>query len=76
MAPSGIRLKILLGLLLVNLLRVVLSSPPSASKVVLRDNGYEGVVVALDEALPAAACQEVLSGLEVSCPLLLCLSVE
>lgn len=64
MAPSGIRLKILVGLLLLNILRGASSSPPTASRVVLRDNGYEGVVVALDEALPAAACQEVLPGLE------------
>lgn len=36
----------------------------SASRVVLRDNGYEGVVVALDETLPPAVCQDVLQGLE------------
>lgn len=58
-------------LLLLNLGRGTSSSSSSlSSKVVLINNGYEGVVVALDEALPQAACQEIVTGLEVSCLLL------
>ncbi|XP_066980040.1 calcium-activated chloride channel regulator 1-like [Macrobrachium rosenbergii] len=36
----------------------------SASTVVLRDNGYEGVVVALDDQIPSSMCQDVVQGLE------------
>lgn len=38
----------------------------SASKVVLRNNGYEGVVVALEDDLPPALCEDLIAGLEVS----------
>ncbi|XP_042214205.1 calcium-activated chloride channel regulator 1-like [Homarus americanus] len=43
---------------------VVLLGLASSSTVVLQDNGYEGVVVALEESLPASVCQEVVQGLE------------
>lgn len=33
--------------------------------VVLKDSGYEGVVVAIEDDLPVSLCQEVLLGLEV-----------
>ena len=36
------------------------------SGVTLKDSGYEGVVVAIEEDLPVSICQEVLVGLEVS----------
>ena len=36
------------------------------SGVTLKDSGYEGVVVAIEEDLPVSLCQEVLVGLEVS----------
>ena len=75
MAPSGICLNVLISLvLLLTLSRGVFSaSPPSLlSKVVLVDNGYEGVVVALDESLPQAECQEIVKGLEVSCLVVEC----
>ena len=38
-----------------------------SSKVVLKDNGYENVVVALDNNLPLSRCQDIILGLEVSC---------
>lgn len=37
----------------------------SSSEVILKDNGYEGVVVALEDNLPVKYCQEILLGLEV-----------
>lgn len=42
------------------------SSSHFGDNVVLRDSGYEGVVVAIEEDLPVSLCQEVLVGLEVS----------
>ncbi|XP_042871894.1 calcium-activated chloride channel regulator 3A-1-like [Penaeus japonicus] len=45
-------------------LLAALSTCSSASKVVLRNNGYEGVVVALEDDLPLALCQDVALGLE------------
>ncbi|KAK8721499.1 hypothetical protein OTU49_012749 [Cherax quadricarinatus] len=35
-----------------------------SSRVVLTDQGYQGVVVALDEGLPLTICQQVLEGLQ------------
>lgn len=58
MAPSGVR--VVSGLLLV--LGVVVGG---CAGVVLVDNGYEGVVVALEETLPPTVCQDVITGLEV-----------
>lgn len=49
-----------------SLLALLSADLTSASRVVLRDNGYEGVVVALEESLPPSLCQDVLHGLEVS----------
>ena len=37
-----------------------------SSKVVLKDNGYENVVIALDSNLPVTMCQDIILGLEVS----------
>lgn len=45
---------------------VALSRCSCASKVVLRDSGYEGVVVALEDDLPSSLCQDITLGLEVS----------
>lgn len=58
MAPSGVRV---FGLLLVALGLVC-----GSGGVVLVRNGYEGVVVALEETLPPSACKDVVTGLEVS----------
>lgn len=58
MAPSG--MSVVAGLLL------VLAVRGGAAGVVLVDNGYQGVVVALEETLPPSVCQEVILGLEVS----------
>lgn len=55
---------LLILVLQVTLLSVSLTSV--SSSVVLRDNGYEGVVVALEDSLPVSVCQQVLQGLEVS----------
>ncbi|XP_037803249.1 calcium-activated chloride channel regulator 3A-1-like [Penaeus monodon] len=43
---------------------VSLSHCSCASKVVLRSGGYEGVVVALEDDLPPALCQDLIAGLE------------
>lgn len=51
------------------------TSLTSSSRVVLRDNGYEGVVVALEETLPLSLCPQVIQGLEVSRQIELDLSV-
>lgn len=56
MAPSGVRV---FGLLLVALGLVC-----GSGGVVLVRNGYEGVVVALEETLPPSACKDVVTGLE------------
>lgn len=39
--------------------------------VTLKDSGYEGVVVAIEEDLPVSLCMEVLQGLEVRIMLLI-----
>lgn len=51
---------------LVASLLATLTACCSASKVVLRNNGYEGVVVALEDDLPSSLCQDIALGLEVS----------
>ncbi|XP_042891198.1 calcium-activated chloride channel regulator 1-like [Penaeus japonicus] len=43
---------------------VALSRRCCASKVVLQSGGYEGVVVALEDDLPPALCQDLIAGLE------------
>ncbi|XP_066979536.1 calcium-activated chloride channel regulator 1-like [Macrobrachium rosenbergii] len=46
------------------LFATALSLGSSFSKVVLRDNGYEGVVIAIEDRVPSSKCQEIIQGLE------------
>ncbi|KAK7085814.1 hypothetical protein SK128_004676 [Halocaridina rubra] len=56
MAPSSATPSASLCLLVLNL---VASGRTFSSRVILRENGYEGVLIAVDERVPLSKCQEI-----------------